>query len=344
MYFRPTSLLLLPIAVCACTTEPASTPTPKTVEQRWGDSNSTPNAVFAPVPPEVGDVVITVNGHPIPRARLVDTLMESHGVAVTEQLIALQTAKQAADEKGIIVSPSDVEAEYRRALDAMLGETAAGDPDALRTKAAETLLDQMLASRNISRTEYMIVLERNAILRKIVEPEIQLPAEAIQLEFDRLHGRRVQIRHIQTASQADFQQVLKERSQGAEFGDLALRFSANRPSAERLGLLPPFPADDPDIPEPIRREAFLLPPGQDSSPIYVDGWYHLIRVEQLIDAEPVTLDEVRPQVESSLRERLVDAAMRDRYATLFQSASIEILDPIIKELFDERHPDQGTFE
>ncbi len=337
-----TGALLLSLALCGCAGDPAPTPT---VEQRLEDSR-TPQApisspaAFASTSEEQADIALTVNGVPVAKSRLVDLLLESHGVALTEQLIVLEAARRDAAEKGIVVSQADIEREYTRSLDGLLGDVAAGDSEALRKQAAETLLDDMLASRNSSRRAYMIVMERNAILRKIVEPDIALDEEAISLEFDRLYGKRIEIRHIQTASNEDLQQLLHERAMGAEFGVLAMRYSANRATAERLGLLPPFAENDLEIPEPIRREAFLLPPGQDSTPIYVDGWYHVIRVERRIAAEPVSLDAVREAVESSVRERLVDAAMRAAHAAMFQESEIEIHDPKLKELFDERYPNR----
>ncbi|MEE9296200.1 MAG: peptidylprolyl isomerase [Phycisphaerae bacterium] len=336
------ALLLL----CGCATTPEAPPV--TVADAWQSSSPKPVAEdqaarFVPSP-DAGDVVAVVQGVPITRSRVVDLLIESHGVGLLEQLIVLESARQRAKAEGIRISKADVDAEYQRSLSLLVGESGDNEPDSLRTKAGESMLEDMLLRRNSSRIEYMLVMERNAILRKLVENRIVVDQASLEAEFSRLHGERAQIRHIQIASRADFERMLAERAGGAEFGDLAVRYSVNQASAERLGLLPPFTKDDPNIPEVIRREAFLLPAGQDSNPIYVDGWYHIIRVERRIDADKVSLEEVRDEVEQSLRQRLTNAAIVRLHAELFNESKVEIVDPALAKLFYDRHPAQGTVE
>ncbi len=344
---------LVPMAlVCGCRNAEVA-PSPVTVDQAW-QASQTADAVsdrevaasFAPSGSEESpeDVIAYVNGEAIERSRVVEFLLDSHGVRLLEQLVVLEAARQLAAERGLEVSAAEVETEYARSLETLVGDAVAADAGELRRQAGETLLDQMLSRKNSSRSEYMVVIERNAILRRLAVEDSEINEEQLRGEYRRLHGERVEIRHIQTSSPTDFERLLTERANGAEFGDLALRYSANRASAERLGLLPPFTEDDASVPEAIRREAFLLPVGHDSNPIFVDGWYHLIRVNRRIEASGASFDAVREEVERSLRERLTEAAMRDLHAELFHAAKVEILDSRLRELFHERHPNHGAAE
>ena len=70
----------------------------------------------------------------------------------------------------------------------------------------------------------------------------------------------------------------------------------------------------------------------------------MIRVERRIEAEAVSFDEKRGDVERLLRERLTEEAMRNLYTKLFNEAKIEIVDPKLRELFYNSHPDHGAVE
>ncbi len=339
-------LLAALLCVDGCGAPVDRAPAPATVAQSIRVNRAKPavRATFAPSKHDSAVVLATVAGQPVMRSDVDDLLYGEHGVNLLEQLVALHAVREAARDKGMKVSGAEIEVEYIRSLDALLGQEAAGDSRALRTRAAESLLDEMLASRNSVRGEYMIVIERNALLRKLVQDEVQLDKAAVRLQFERMYGERVQIRHIQTSSREDFDKVLAERTVGVEFGDLAVRFSANRASADNLGLLPPFPREDPDIPEAIRREAFLSPPGIDSNPIFVDGWFHLIRVERRIPGENVEFENVRADVESVLREKVIQEKMREAYADIIRRLKVNVHDATMAELYYNRHPDQKPEE
>lgn len=282
-------------------------------------------------------MIARADGVPIDRSRVVDLLIEGHGVALLEQIIVLEKAERLAAERGLSVTQADVEAEYDRALDNLLGEAGLSESQGLRREAAETLLAEVLAGRNVSRREFMLVTRRNAVLRKILSAELSFDERQLKEEFQRLYGERVEIRHIQLASRAEVDSVLQELKAGADFSELALRRSANPDSRRRGGLLPPFAANDPDVPLQLRQKAFSMEVGERSDPIHVDGWYHLVRLERRLPAESVPFDAVRQEVERSLRARLTDPKMQDLYARLFYEARIEIYDPKLRDLFFEKH-------
>jgi parvulin-like peptidyl-prolyl isomerase len=282
------------------------------------------------------DNIASVNGVPIARETVIKLLMAGHGLGVLEQLIILEAAKQRASEVGVRVTQAEIDLEFGRSLDALVADSSADIPEDMRRRTAESMLSDMLTRRNISRGEYMLVMERNAYLRKLAAPEELFDEAALREEYARSYSERVEIRHIQMRTPQQLDEVLRAREAGAEFTDLAARYSANRRSAERLGLLPPFDENDPNVPELIRKTAFMLDPGEVSEPIHAGEWYHLIRVERRIPGADDAFETVRDAVEQSLRTRLTDERMQSLHAELFRQADIAISDPVLRAAFDDK--------
>lgn len=292
------------------------------------------------VPPNEA-VIATVNGRPIPRARMVDLLLRSRGSEVLEQLIGLETAQMAASERGLTISRADVDREARRALRRLADPLSSVTPDQFDRRAAERLLDTVLAERGMSREEFDIVMRRNAFLRKIVESELALTEEQLREEFRRVYGKRVQVRHIQLATLAEVARVKERLAAGEDFGELAGRYSANVASAASRGLLEPFSAGDEELPALFREVSFSLKPGEISDTTRVGEWYHLIKSEKVLSAQQRDLANVRDELERSLRERVTEPAMFALFENLFLNASIEINDPLLAEAFDKKQARRG---
>ncbi|MGB2987046.1 MAG: peptidylprolyl isomerase [Phycisphaerae bacterium] len=284
--------------------------------------------------------IATVDGRRIPRNRVVDLLLRSHGASALEQLIGLETAATAATKKGLTITQTDVGREYDRALRRLADPLSPVTPQTFDRKAARRLLETVLVQRNISREEFDLIMRRNAHLRKIVESEQVFTEEQLRREFRRVYGKRVRVRHIQLATLREVEQVKERLADGEGFGELAARYSANTASAKANGLLDPFSAEDEELPALFRQVAFTLKPGEVSSAVRVGEWYYLIKMEKLLPPENRDFEQVRGELERTLRERVTDPAMFQLFEKLFQQATIQIHDPVLKEAFDKKHPDR----
>jgi foldase protein PrsA len=284
------------------------------------------------------ETIATIDGVPIPRHRIVDLLLASHGVGVLEQVIGLEAARTLARERGLVVTTSDFDTERSRSLKRLTDPLASVTPDSVDKAESERVLQRILSERNISESEFNLVLERNAILRKIVESQIAFSEYQLRDELERTYGERVRVRHIQLATSGEIARLRERLHKGEDFPDLAIRYSANRASAERGGLLEPFSQNDDRLPFAFREAAFGLSVGDVSDPIRIGEWYHILRLEQRLPAEPQDIESVRPELEARLRERLVEPAMFDLYEKLFQQATIRIHDPVLREAFERKHP------
>lgn len=326
------------LAAAGCAPRPAGTAV--RVDRAWNDAHQAPPRDEPDQPTAAGrpaeEALVTVNGRPIERRRIVDLLLAGHGPGILEQIVVLESARRLAAQRGLTVNETDIQAEYARSLETLTAPPPSAEPQPLDRKAGQAILDDILARRNISPAEYQIGMERNAYLRKLVQGQLRIPEEQLRAEFDRTYGRRVEVRHIQLPGLSAAQEVRRRLDAGADFADLARHMSANPDTARNGGLLPPFPDTDPDVPPLLREVAFALKDGEVSNPFHVERGWHILRRERILEATPVDFDAARQDTENRLRDRLSAPAMQQLYRSLYTQADIIIHDAVLREAVDKR--------
>lgn len=284
-------------------------------------------------PEDVGPAVALVNGRAIPRQALVDTLIAGRGLALLERMLAREAARQEARRLGIAVNRSEMEAEYEVTIQA--ARFNGKDAAALTPARREQIIDEWSRSRNVTRQELDVVMEQRALLRKIVtagEP-VEISAEMLASEYDRVHGEKAEVRHLQLAAERDYVQVRQRLDRGERFEDIVLDYSQNLMSRERRGLLPPFSASDPTVPAMFAKAAFALKPGEVSNPIEAEGSFHVLKLERRIPADGATFEAVREELAANLRARIVAERMDALGERLVRQAEIKIEDPVLREQY-----------
>lgn len=305
-----------------------------------GQSNAppaTPAAAKAD-PANPDDVVAYVGDRPIGKSRMVELLLASHGVGMLEQVIVYEKARSIAAEKGIAVTQGDVDAEYERGLRRLLSPLQAEQGAEFNRPEAERILGEVLSSRNISRDEYMLGVQRNAYLRALVRANMTFTEDQLRQEHARMTAPQTQIRHIQLRSLTEAERIQSLLSGGADFAQVARDYSANLRTGPAGGLLRPFDAADADVPAALRDAAFRLQPGEVSNPLRIDDWYHILKLERRFQDPPQPLESVRGDLENRIAERMIEPAMQTLYMSLFDQADIRIVDPVLKREFGKRHP------
>ncbi len=81
--------------------------------------------------------------------------------------------------------------------------------------------------------------------------------------------------------------------------------------------------------------------GEVSSSVRIGEWYHLIKVERVLEPEDRVFAQVRGELEQSLYDRVADAGMFGLFEKLFEQATIRIDDPTLRAAFDKKHPGRG---
>ncbi len=267
-------------------------------------------------------------------------LLRAQGPALLEQLIILEAAEALAAREGLNVTSAEVEREYEMALRRLSDPLAALAPEAFDRSAAERLLSSVLSERNISHEEFQLGMRRNALLRRMVHGRLTVSELQLRQEYERRFARRVQVRDIMLASLGDVARVEERLRAGEDFAEAARRYSASTVGARLGGLLEPFSESDDLVPGLLRETAFRLEIGQVSTALRVGNWYHLIKVERHIPAESPDFATVRESLERSVRERLAEPAMEELNEQLFREAVVEIHDPVLREVFQQRYLDR----
>lgn len=280
-----------------------------------------------------GDAVVLVNGHPISRRALVDTLMESHGLQIMQQLIVLELAKQETRARGLRVSAGEIDREFASALREIAPEVNATGA-ILTDDEKRQALDYLLQEKGLSLTEFMLAMERNAHLRKIVEADLQIDEATLREEFARIHGEKAEVRSIQLDSVDALHEASNLLGKGIPFAEVARRVSQDRESASRGGLIEPFSFRDENVAPILREAVFALEPGERTKPLKVGRWWFIMQLEQRIPPENVRFESVRKDVERELRNRVVPQRMNEIVLELFAKAEIKVLDRDLKRKFE----------
>jgi len=292
----------------------------------------------APAAPDaVPQIAVLVNGQPVPVSELNDLLLRAYGMEMARHLVASELVRQEARKQNVTVSDADVQAENDRTLERLFGKVTApaNDPAALKAAAVqrEQLLAQLLEQKKISRTQWQIAMRRSATMRKLAEREATVTDQEILDAFNHQFGQKVVVRHIQTATLTQAQELLTRLyGEKADFEQLARLHSAHS-SAKDGGLLPPISrrGGDASIPPAIRQAALAMKKiGEYSDPIQTGTSFHILKLERIIAPQNVKIEDVREQFRAALLERNVLELQPKILQRLIQKANIEYVHPILK--------------
>jgi len=203
-----------------------------------------------------------------------------------------------------------------------LSEAAQALPEELRgmppTALYPILLDQLIDRRVIAIAARKQGLEhdpavqrmvaratdsamQNALLTREIAPT--LTDEAIRARYERDFAGKpgeteVRARHILVADEDTAKKVIAELKGGADFAELAKKYSTD-PGAQTGGDLGFFKKGD-MLPE-FSGAAFALKPGETTqTPVQTRFGWHVIQVEEVRNAPPPTLDQVRDEIRQTL--------------------------------------------
>ena len=276
-----------------------------------------------------------VYGVPIDREQLVAPLIEAYGLNMLMQLIQLQAARHDAQMAKIAVTAQDISAE--RAI-LMKGLAADADP-----KDYDQLLTQLLQQQGISHAQFDIVVETNAILRKMAEPLCagKISDANVKQAFDLQYGAKVQIRDIKVNRLLDAQQARQMLARGVLFEQVAQQLSVDPQTRALGGLWPPFSDASSEVSDAIKEQAFALKEGDISDVISTDNVYHVIKVEKKFDPAFAKFDEpTKVYLRKQLEEKLLQGEIKYLRANLarevIQPGVLDIKDPQLKAQFDAR--------
>ncbi|MHC5004294.1 MAG: peptidylprolyl isomerase [Planctomycetota bacterium] len=277
------------------------------------DSSGSPSATFVDARPAA-----LVDGRSVTWGELRETLTEIGGAQALDEFILDMKVAQSLEAAGLSVDATDMQRESQLLIE----QLDRNDPNrALR------MLEEVRARRGLGPRRYEALLRRNAGLRALVRPGIEISPGMVQQQYELRYGARRQARIIVLPSLYDAQRAVEALSRGtASFNEVATRQSTDA-SASRGGLLEPISRADPTYPDALRRVLWELRIGQISRPILVDSQYAVLKLESETPAEQVPIEEVRAELKDEARLVQERLAM-DRLA-------LQLISDVQLSIFDE---------
>ena len=297
----------------------------------------------ADAPPSNKDIVATVNGQPITKAELDKPLIEAYGLKMLLYQVQLKVARQVAAEKKIEITDADFANEYDRTCRQGFGDAPKADYAAL--------LEQLLDKKGVSRAEFDMQLQVNAILRKIAEPELKdkITDDKLKEAFNQVYGENVVVRHIQVANAQEAAQVKVRLAAGEKFDTLVQTMSRNARTVPLNGELPPFSRNTTDwggnwgkVPQGFKDWAFSAKVGDISDPISAEGGYHILKLERKTEPKVVQFATVKDSLKAQLQDQLVEQGIKELRGKLSVLArqAMDIKEPTLRAQFDKKVAEQ----
>lgn len=163
--------------------------------------------------------------------------------------------------------------------------------------------------------------------------------EAVKAAYDAKYAsaepsKEFHAAHILVATEDEAKAIKEDLDKGAEFNALAKEKSTG-PSGPNGGDLGWFSAGM--MVKPFEDAVMALKPGEISGPVQTEFGWHIIKLDEVRDAEVPSMDEARDELSGDIREKAVEA----RVAEVTGAAQIEKMtdgiDPAIiknEQLFD----------
>ncbi|MBN1765887.1 MAG: peptidylprolyl isomerase [Sedimentisphaerales bacterium] len=268
--------------------------------------------------------VARVNGKPIRQSDLYDVLLPGYGRRVLDEMVRLEVVRQEAARREIGLTDEMGRAE----LDRFLEELSPGKS----RREQSALLEYMLSSRNLSRGEFDLIIQREALLREMVDKQVTVTEAMLAQEFEEQYGRKVLVRQLVVGSFRDILNIQERLKAGADFTELVKEYSQDQMSLAQEGLRGPFSQGDNTIPPEVRRQAFeLKQPGQYSKEFrYHDDnleWWCIVRLEQDFPRKMTSPDDVQEELRHIIQNRTIKERMLELQGQLEREARIMILEP-----------------
>lgn len=261
--------------------------------------------------------VAIVNGQRITRRQFVDRLEQVTGEQVLSDLINEQLIRQAAKKAKITVTSAEVDTEMEK----------------LREQIGPSF-DSVLAQYGMTVEDLRKNMELNLLVFKVSTKDITVTEDALKAFFEENKSdydqpEMVKASHILVDTEEKAKEIQKKLAEGADFAELARSESTDPMSAAEGGDLGFF-ARGRMVAE-FEKAAFAMSPGQTSAPIKSEYGYHIIRVTDRKEAHDATFDEVKDDIERTIKGNQAKSAQALAYE-LKMASDVTITDSKYQDL------------
>jgi len=254
--------------------------------------------------------VATVNGQKITKGELDARLEAQSGRQALQQMVQQDLVFQYAKQHNITVNDDDVNKQLTQ----------------IESRFAPGQFDTILKNQGLTMDDAKNVIREQLIVKKAVDQNITVGDAQIADYFNKNHAqfdqpKEVRARHILVKTPAEAASIEQQLARGANFADLAKKYSMDPGSKDKGGELGFFGPGQ--MVKPFEEVAFSMRPGQVSQPVHTPFGWHVIQVEEVKPAVTATLanahDKVRDQLMQVQEQQVIPQFMN----TLRASAKID---------------------
>ncbi len=261
------------------------------------------------------EVAALVNGEPVSKAELFDTLYTTGGKDALDQIIARKLIVQEGARLGLEITEEEMEEEVNN----IVAESFGG--------SHEDFLS-VLTLYGLSEEAFRDDAKLNLLVRKLAMTEIDPTEEEARQHFEdnRLlfeQPEEVEARHILVADRETADEVVALLNAGGDFAELAAEYSIDFNNKDNAGYLGFFSRGE--MVQEFDEVVFALEVGEISAPVQTDFGFHIIELLDYREEEEVEFNAISDEVMESLIELKIPEVINALVARLFENAEIEYL-------------------
>ncbi|MGQ5711266.1 foldase protein PrsA [Desulforudis sp. DRI-14] len=264
-----------------------------------------------------GEVLARVNGEKLTKEQLYQEMYKLVGRETQEDLVDRMLIMQEAEEKGIKVTPEEIQAELKSMKDTW-------------GIASDEELDRMLALQGSSLEKVKEQIAMWHTVRKLIAPTVTVTDDEARQYFtdhpDEFgQPEQVKVRHILVDTRDEAVSILQDLRRGADFSKIAEQKSKDHATAGSGGDLG-FIKKGQMVPE-FEKAAFSLNLGEISDVVQTQYGYHIIQALEKKAAVNPAFEDIKDDVKTRLIDQKIQEKFDSWLAELRSRANIEYADP-----------------